>query len=85
MFTILPAVLSASDPQVVTPDSLSTALQGMLLGVLVALFATAVVLARAMSGLAGILRSVLGPPAAVFTVLSVLALVLLAGNAGANP
>ncbi|TWF95204.1 hypothetical protein [Saccharopolyspora dendranthemae] len=85
MFTILPEVLAASDPQVVTPDTVSTALQGMLFGVLVAMFAAAVVLARAMSGLAGIVRSVLGPPAAVFTVLSVLALILLAGNAGASP
>ncbi|MDI2029336.1 hypothetical protein QFW96_11975 [Saccharopolyspora sp. TS4A08] len=85
MFTILPAVLSANDPPVVTPDSISTALQGMFLGVLVALFAAAVVLGRALSGVAGIARSVLGPPAAVVTVLSVLALVLLAGNAGASP
>ncbi|MEV4649352.1 hypothetical protein [Saccharopolyspora sp. NPDC049426] len=85
MFTILPEVLAANDPQVVTPDTVSSVLQGMLFGILVALFAAAVVLARAMSGLATIARSVLGPPAAVFTVLSVLALVLLAGNAGASP
>ncbi|TDC88594.1 hypothetical protein E1161_23460 [Saccharopolyspora aridisoli] len=85
MFTILPEVLAANDPPVVTPDTASSVLQGMLFGILVALFAAAVVLARAMSGLATIARSVLGPPAAVFTVLSVLALVLLAGNAGAVP
>ena len=85
MFTILPEVRAANDPQVVTPDTDSSALQGMLLGVLIAMFAAAVVLARAMSGLAGIIRSVLGPPAAVFTVLSVLVLILLAGNAGATP
>ncbi|SFS96390.1 hypothetical protein [Saccharopolyspora flava] len=85
MFTILPAVLSANDPPVVTPDSISTVLQGMFLGVLVALAAAAVVLGRALSGVAALARSVLGPPAAVFTVLSVLALVLIAGNAGASP
>lgn len=85
MFTILPEVLAANDPPVVTADSVSSVLQGMLFGILVALFAAGVVLARAMSGLATIARSVLGPPAAVFTVLSVLAIVLLAGNAGAVP
>ncbi|MFC7342809.1 hypothetical protein [Saccharopolyspora griseoalba] len=53
----------------------------MLLGVLVALFAAAAVLSRAVAGLVQFARSVLGPPLTVFTALIVLAAVLLLGNA----
>ena len=80
MATIPSAVLFASDLQVASAP-LSAVLQGMLLGVLVALFAAAVVLSRAVAGLMQFARSVLGPPLTVFTALTVLALVLVVGNA----
>lgn len=82
MVTIPPVVLLANDPQFVAAP-ISHVLQGMLLGVLVALLAAGIVLRRAVAGTVHFARSVLGPPLTVFTVLALLALVLVAGHAGA--